>query len=90
MNGKKSEAVIWRCSVKKVFLKTLPEACNFIEKETLVHEFSCELCKNFKNTFFYTTPLVTASVKYKYAVNARFTQGLLQLLFTFLVKKHLK
>ena len=86
MNGKKSEAVIWRCSVKTVPLKILPEACNFIKKETLVQAFSCELCIIFKNTFFYRTPLVTASVKYKYAVNARFTQGLLQLFLIFWLK----
>ena len=55
MNGKKSEAVVWRCSPRKKSLKILPEA---------------------------KTLLVAASVKYEYAVNARFAQGLLQLLFT--------
>ena len=39
--------------------------------------------KFFENTFFNKTPLVAASVKYEYTVNARFTQGLLQLFFTF-------
>ena len=29
-----------------------PEACNFIKKETLAQEFSCELCEISKNTFF--------------------------------------
>ena len=29
-----------------------PEACNFIEKETLTPLVSCEICKTFKNTFF--------------------------------------
>ena len=27
-------------------------ACNFIKKEALVQLFPCELCENFKNTFF--------------------------------------
>ena len=49
-----------------------------LKKETLVQvlsfEFSEISVKQFK---------VTASVKYEYTVNARFTQGLLQLLFTF-------
>ena len=28
------------------------EACNFIKKETLAQEFSCEFCEISKNTFF--------------------------------------
>ena len=28
------------------------EACNFIEKETPIHVFSCEFCETFKNFFF--------------------------------------
>ena len=78
-----SEAVARRCLVKKLLLKISPETWNFIKKETLAQVFSSEFCKVFKNTFFYRTLLVAASVKYEYAVNARFTQGLLQLLFTF-------
>ena len=35
---------------------------NFI-KNTPTQVFSCEICKNFKNTFFYRTPSVAASVK---------------------------
>ena len=30
--------------------------CNFITKETQRLVFSCEICKNFKNTFFQRTP----------------------------------
>ena len=69
-----SEAVIQRCSVKKVFLEIsqnshekhlhqslLPEACNFIKKETRAQVFSSEFCEIFKNTYFYRTPLVAAS-----------------------------
>ena len=66
------EAVIRRCSVKKVFLKisqnsqentcaTVPfffQTCIFIKKETLTHVFCCKFCDIFKNTFFYRTPLV--------------------------------
>ena len=61
-NPCKIEAVIQRCSVKKVFLNILPEACNFNKKETLAQVFSyvdiakivflCEYCETFKNTFF--------------------------------------
>ena len=36
---------------KKVLLKScIPEACNFIKKETLAYVFSCEFCKNFIRT----------------------------------------
>ena len=45
------------CSVKKVFL-----ACNSIKKETLAQVLSCEFCEISKNTFFYRTPPVAASV----------------------------
>ena len=38
------------------------EASNFIKKETLVQVFSCEICEISKNTSFYRTPLVAASV----------------------------
>ena len=39
-----------------------PQACNFTKKETLEQVFSCEFCEIFKNTFFYRTPSVAASV----------------------------
>ena len=39
------------------------KACNFIKKETLAHEFSCEFCKIFKNTFLHRTSVVAASYK---------------------------
>ena len=45
----------------------LPEACNFIKKETLPQVFSCEFCKISKNTFFYRTPLEAASAKSWYS-----------------------
>ena len=38
-----------------------PEACNFINKETLVQVLSCEFCETSKNTFSNRTPLVAAS-----------------------------
>ena len=61
-----TEAVVWRCSVKKVFLEIsqnsqLPKACNFIKKGTLAQVFSCEFCEIFKNTVLHRTPLVAAS-----------------------------
>ena len=50
------EAVALRCSVKKV-----PQACNFIKKETLAHVFSCKFCQISKNIFLHRAPLVAAS-----------------------------
>ena len=39
-----------------------------MKKETLAHVFSCEFCKISKNTFYYRTPLVVASVYKKEAL----------------------
>ena len=69
---KSAEAVIQRCSVKKVFLEisqnSQENTCarvsfliNFIKKETLVQVLSCKFCEISKNTFFNRTPLVAAS-----------------------------
>ena len=33
------------------YKKKRPQACNFIETETLVQVFSCEFCEIFKNIF---------------------------------------
>ena len=56
------------CSVKKVLKfeklkkkKKLPQAYNFIKKETLAQVFSCEFWEIFKNTFFQRTPPVAVS-----------------------------
>ena len=49
------EAVVQRCSVKKVFLD------NFIKKETLAQVLSCEFCEISKNTFFHRTHPAAAS-----------------------------
>ena len=46
-------------------LPKLPQACNFIKKETLAQVFSCEFFEISKNTFFYRTPPVTAFDTYK-------------------------
>ena len=35
----------------KVFYKKRPQACSFIEIETLAQVLSCEFCEIFKNTF---------------------------------------
>ena len=40
----------------------LCQSPKFIEKETPVHVFPSEFWEIFKNTFFYETPLVAASV----------------------------
>ena len=55
-----TEAVVQRCSVKKVFLD-LPHTCNFIKKETLAQVLSYEFCEVSKNTFSDTTPPVANS-----------------------------
>ena len=39
----------------------MPQACNFIKKETLAQVFSCEFCKISKNTFFTEHLWTTAS-----------------------------
>ena len=39
-------------------------ACNFIKRESLARVFSCEFCEISKNTFFYRTPPVAASILY--------------------------
>ena len=36
-------------------IKLQAKTCNFIRKETQAQMFSCEFCKNFKNTFFHRT-----------------------------------
>ena len=57
-----------RCTWKfrKIHRKIpVPEACNFIKKETLAEVFSFEFCEIFKNTFFTEHLRATAS-----AVNA--------------------
>ena len=62
------QAVVRRCSVKKVFLDLSvlrqPEACNFIIKETLAQVFSCEFCEISKNTFLLHL-WATASISFK-------------------------
>ena len=65
-----SEAVTWRCSLKKVFFKTQqksqknicagdlsckPQVCNLFKKETLAQVFSCKFWEIFKSTFLQTT-----------------------------------
>ena len=66
-----SETVVRRCSVKKVFLEISQNpqenacaTCNFIIKEALAQVFSREYCEISKNTFYYRTSLVAASVTY--------------------------
>ena len=62
-----SEAVARSCSVKRVFLKVSQNSHEntydrvFFNKKRLALVFSCEFCENFKNTYFYRTPLVAVS-----------------------------
>ena len=44
------------------FLTTIPEACNFIKKETLAQVLSCEFCEISKNASFTEHLWTTASV----------------------------
>ena len=39
----------------------MPEACNFIQKETLGQVYSCQFCEISKCTFSYRTPARAAS-----------------------------
>ena len=59
---------------------------HFIEKETLEQVFSCEFCEIFKNTFFYRTRLVAASVLVLNKLRKRkmlFRRKMKELLLTF-------
>ena len=44
------------------FNKVAGAAYHFIKKKTLAQVFFCEFCEISKNTFFYRTPLVAASI----------------------------
>ena len=65
----RSEAVVQRCSVKKVFCKNgvlrnfRPEACYFVKREALAQLFSCEFCEISQNTYSERTPPVAAFVR---------------------------
>ena len=63
------EAVVQRCSVKKVFLEISQNShentctrVSFFKKIILAQVFSCKFYEISKNTFFYRTSLVAASV----------------------------
>ena len=43
------------CARISFLIKLQAKTCNFIRKETQTQMFSCEFCKNFKNTFFHRT-----------------------------------
>ena len=59
-----TEAVVQRCSVRKVLLETSQNSqenicarASFLIKKTLAQVFSCEFCEISENTFFYRTLL---------------------------------
>ena len=73
ITGWSLEAVVRRCSVRKVFWEMLQNSQDsqnsqnsrrrmqlYACKETLAKVFSCEFCRISKNTFFHRTPLVAA------------------------------
>ena len=47
------------CQIR--FFNKVTEACNFVEKETVEQEFSCEFCVIFQSSFLYRIPTVAAS-----------------------------
>ena len=49
----------------RISFLTKLQACNFIKKDALAQEFSCEFCEIFKNTFFTEHFWVSVSVKYQ-------------------------
>ena len=57
-----SEAVVQRCSVKKLFLKTLQNS----QENTRAQLFSCEFAKFLRTLFFYRTPPVAASIGWEF------------------------
>ena len=64
-----SEVGVWRCSIKKVFLKISQNSQEItcarvatLLKKTLVQLFPSKFFEIFKNTFFHRTPPVAASV----------------------------
>ena len=50
------------CARVSVLIKFQAGACKFIKTEALAQVSSCEFCGISKNTFFYRTRLVAASV----------------------------
>ena len=63
----KSEAVVQRCSLNKVFLEISQNfERHLFKKETLTQVFSREFCEVYKSTFVNRTPLAAASVKYNF------------------------
>ena len=61
----KTEAVVHRCSVKKMFLKISPST-----QETLAQMFSCGFFEIFKNRFSHRLPPAAASDKRKCSVDS--------------------
>ena len=65
-----TEAVLWRCSVEKVFLEisknsqknTCARLSFLIKLQALAQVFFCEFCEISENTFFNRTPPVAASM----------------------------
>ena len=51
------------CARASFLIKLEALAYNYIKKETLAQVFSCKFYEISKNTFFYRTPLVAASVR---------------------------
>ena len=74
MNGKKSEAVVRKCSVTKLFLKILQTSQE--KKLDSGAGVFLWILRNFYKQLFYGTSLAAACEKYEHLVNVRFTQRL--------------
>ena len=70
-SSKKFHKIHRKTPVPESFLHKVT-GCNFIKKETLAQVFSCEFCEISKNTLFYRTHLVVASVYYETAGLSKF------------------
>ena len=84
--------IISKWSVYVCMYLYVPEACNFIKKETLAQVFSCEFCEISKNTFPRRTLPVPASAwtfsvmiysKLRIIRSLKFYKWLRRLLFCF-------
>ena len=89
-----SEAVAWRCSVKKVFLEILQNSqentCARVSFLIKLQVSGCEFCEISKDTFFHRTPPIAACLL---ATKASLLAGslvlLLKIFFTLNIYDHL-
>ena len=83
-NSQENACVIVLFSIK-LYAWGLPEACNFIKKETLAQVFSCEFCKISENTFFTEHLRTTASISWIIAMKIMISKLLWKAQIAFLI-----